>query len=109
MGLRNEIEESVRPLGIRNFRQLVEKSREVEAMKNRRSSRQESGGPIRSGQKQARKGDKSKFHQKKPYQRPSARDRMLEVVEFRLLRRMLFSSNARRLGIMQTNVERVQL
>src|ERR1044072_6092432 len=41
MGLRNEIEESVRPLGIRNFRQLVEKFREVEVMKNRRGS----GGP----------------------------------------------------------------
>ena len=73
MGLRNEIEESVRPLGIRNFRQLVEKSREVEAMKNCRSSRQDSGGPIRSVQKQARKGDKSKNHQKKPYQRPSGK------------------------------------
>src|ERR1044072_6662447 len=73
MGLRNEIEESVRPLGIRNFRHLVEKSREVEAMKNRRSRRQESGGPIRSGQKQAGKGDKSKNHQKKPYQRHSGK------------------------------------
>src|ERR1044072_5916245 len=57
-GLRNEIEEFVRPLGIRNFRQLVEKSREVEAMKNRWGSRQESGGPIRFGQKLSDKGDK---------------------------------------------------
>src|ERR1044072_6879715 len=73
MGLRNEIEESVRPLGIRNFRQLIEKSREVEAMKNRRSSRQDSGGPIRSGQKPSGKNDKGKFHQKKPYQRPSGK------------------------------------
>ena len=73
MGLRNEIEESVRPLGIRNFRQLIEKAREVEAMKNRRSNRQDSGGPIRSGQKQSGKGDKGKSHQKKPYQRPSGK------------------------------------
>lgn len=71
MGLRNDIEESVRPLGIRNFRQLIEKSREVEATKDRRSNRQESGGPIRSGQKQVGKGDKGKF-QKKPYQRPGS-------------------------------------
>ena len=73
MGLRNEIEESVRPLGIRNFRQLIEKSREVEAMKNRRSNRQDSGGPIRTGQKLSGKDDKGKSHQEKPYQRPSGK------------------------------------
>src|ERR1044072_1487963 len=42
-------------------------------MKNRRSNRQDSGGPIRSGQKQSGKGDKGKNHKEKPYQRPSDR------------------------------------
>src|ERR1044072_6715428 len=42
-------------------------------MKNRRSNRQESGGPIRSGQEQSGKGDKGKNHKEKPYQRPSGR------------------------------------
>src|ERR1044072_2605013 len=39
-------------------------------MKNRRSNRQDSGGPIRSGQKLSGKG---KSHQEKPYQRPSGK------------------------------------
>ncbi|XP_057445393.1 uncharacterized protein LOC130737597 [Lotus japonicus] len=71
IGLRNDIEESVRPLGIRVYQQLVEKAREVETMKNRRGSRQESGGPIRTGQKQAGRTDMGKAPQRKPYQRPS--------------------------------------
>ncbi|XP_057426046.1 uncharacterized protein LOC130719434 [Lotus japonicus] len=71
IGLRNDIEESVRPLGIRVYQQLVEKAREVETMKNRRGSRQESGGPIRTGQKQVGKTDRGKAPQSKPYQRPS--------------------------------------
>ncbi|XP_057452454.1 uncharacterized protein LOC130744283 [Lotus japonicus] len=74
MGLRYDIEEAVRPLGIRQFQVLVEKAREVEAMKNRRGSRQVSGGPIRSNPQQLRKDDKGrKPFPKKPYQRPQAR------------------------------------
>ncbi|XP_057443285.1 uncharacterized protein LOC130735225 [Lotus japonicus] len=71
IGLRNDIEESVRPLGIRVFQQLVEKAREVETMKNCRGSQQESGGPVRTGQRQAGRFDKGKAPQRKPYQRPN--------------------------------------
>ena len=39
---------------------------------------------------------------------PVARDRMLEVVEYRLRRRMWFATNARRRGIMLVNVIRVR-
>ncbi|XP_057418512.1 uncharacterized protein LOC130712710 [Lotus japonicus] len=74
MGLRYDIEEAVRPLGIRQFQVLVEKAREVEAMKNRRGSRQVSGGPIRSNPQPPRKDDRGrKPFSKKPYQRPLAR------------------------------------
>ncbi|XP_057418500.1 uncharacterized protein LOC130712696 [Lotus japonicus] len=66
-GLQNDIEESVRPLGIRVFQQLVEKAREVETMKNRQRGRPESGGPICSGQRQAGRFDKGKAPQRKPY------------------------------------------
>ncbi|XP_057418347.1 uncharacterized protein LOC130712534 [Lotus japonicus] len=55
-GLRNDIEESVRPLGIIFFHQLVEKAHEVETMKNRQRGKYESGGPIRSGQRQTGRG-----------------------------------------------------
>ncbi|XP_057451855.1 uncharacterized protein LOC130743635 [Lotus japonicus] len=79
-GLRNEIERSVRPLGIRVFQQVVEKTWEVETMENRQRGRSESGGPIRSGQRQtgrfdgqrkAGRFDKSKAPPRKPYQRPA--------------------------------------
>ncbi|XP_057444089.1 uncharacterized protein LOC130736265 [Lotus japonicus] len=70
-GLRNDIEESVRLLGIRFFQQLVEKAREVETTKNRQRGRPQSGGPIHSGQGQAGKFDKGKAPQRKPYQRPA--------------------------------------
>ncbi|XP_057443794.1 uncharacterized protein LOC130735943 [Lotus japonicus] len=79
IGLRDEIEESVRPLGVRVFQQLVEKSREVEVMKNRRGNRQESGGPIRSGQKQAGKTEKGRAGQKKPYQNATGRTSSTKV------------------------------
>ncbi|XP_057443847.1 uncharacterized protein LOC130736001 [Lotus japonicus] len=59
-GLRNEIEKSMRPLGIIVFQRQVEKAREVEAMENRQRGQSESGGPIRSGQKQAGRFDKGK-------------------------------------------------
>ncbi|XP_057426326.1 uncharacterized protein LOC130719734 [Lotus japonicus] len=79
IGLRDEIEESVRPLGVRVFQQLVEKSREVEVMKNRRGNRQESGGPIRSGQKQAGKTEKGRAGQKKPYHNATGRTSSTKV------------------------------
>jgi hypothetical protein len=47
-GLRYDIEESVRPLGIRKFQPLVEKSREVEVMKNMRVGKQGVGGSIKT-------------------------------------------------------------
>ncbi|XP_057451829.1 uncharacterized protein LOC130743606 [Lotus japonicus] len=81
-GLRNDIEESVRPLGIRVFQQLVEKAREVESMKNRQRGKYDSGGPIRSGQRptgrfegqrQAGRFDRGKAPMRKPYQRPTDR------------------------------------
>ncbi|XP_057452280.1 uncharacterized protein LOC130744104 [Lotus japonicus] len=50
-GLRNDIEESMRPLGIRVFQQLVEKAHEVESMKNRQRGKSDGGGLIRSGQR----------------------------------------------------------
>ncbi|XP_057445436.1 uncharacterized protein LOC130737635 [Lotus japonicus] len=55
-GLRNDIEESVRPLGIRVFQQLVEKAREVESMKNCQRGKSDSGGPIRFGQRPTGRG-----------------------------------------------------
>ncbi|XP_057452439.1 uncharacterized protein LOC130744266 [Lotus japonicus] len=79
-GLRNDIEESVRPLGIRVFQQLVEKAREVESMKNRQRGKSDNGGPIRSGQRQtgrfegerpAGRFDKGKAPMRKPYQCPA--------------------------------------
>ncbi|XP_057443800.1 uncharacterized protein LOC130735949 [Lotus japonicus] len=81
-GLRNDIEESVRPLGIRVFQQLVEKAREVESMKNRQRGKSDGGGLIRSGQRpngrfdgqrQAGRFDRGKAPMKKPYQRPADR------------------------------------
>ncbi|XP_057445804.1 uncharacterized protein LOC130737942 [Lotus japonicus] len=81
-GLRNDIEESVRPLGIRVFQQLVEKAREVETMKNRQRGKSDNGGPIRSGQRptgrfegqrQAGRFDTGKAPMRKPYQRPADR------------------------------------
>ncbi|XP_057426018.1 uncharacterized protein LOC130719409 [Lotus japonicus] len=47
-GLRNEIEKSVRLVGIRVYQQVVEKAREVESMENRQRGRSDSGGPIRT-------------------------------------------------------------
>ncbi|XP_057418505.1 uncharacterized protein LOC130712701 [Lotus japonicus] len=79
-GLRNDVEESVRPLGIRVFQQLVEKAREVESMKNRQRGKSDSGGPIRSGQRQtgrfdgqcqAGRFDRGKAPMRRPYQRPA--------------------------------------
>jgi hypothetical protein len=68
-GLRYDIQDSVMPLGIQQFHPLVEKCRDIEAMKNRRLNRgnnSNSGGPIRSNhQNQGREGQG-----KKPYQRP---------------------------------------
>ncbi|XP_057418164.1 uncharacterized protein LOC130712345 [Lotus japonicus] len=51
-GLKNEIEKVVRPLGIRVYKQVVEKAREVEAMENRQRGRPDNGGSVRSGQSQ---------------------------------------------------------
>ncbi|XP_057453581.1 uncharacterized protein LOC130745385 [Lotus japonicus] len=48
-GLRDDIEDSVRPLGIVRFQALVEKATEVELMKNKRLNRDVVGGPMRSG------------------------------------------------------------
>ncbi|XP_057443943.1 uncharacterized protein LOC130736115 [Lotus japonicus] len=81
-GLRNEIEKSVRPLGIRVCQQVVEKAREVEAMENRQRGQTGNGGPVRSGQSQsgrysgqkaAGRFDKGKAPMRKPYQRPTDR------------------------------------
>ncbi|XP_057416666.1 uncharacterized protein LOC130711179 isoform X2 [Lotus japonicus] len=68
-GLRPDIEDSVRPLGIMRFQSLVEKATEVELMKNRRMNRAGIGGPMRSSS-QDNKG-KGKLQMKKPYQRPT--------------------------------------
>ncbi|XP_057446039.1 uncharacterized protein LOC130738140 [Lotus japonicus] len=48
-GLRPDIEDSVRPLGIVRFQSLVEKATEVELMKNKRFNKAGTGGPMRSG------------------------------------------------------------
>src|ERR1044072_4711969 len=72
-GLRSEIEESVRPLGIREFQPLVEKSREVEAMKSRRVGKQRVGGPNKTKTPQHGGFHQGKMHQKKPYQRPAGK------------------------------------
>lgn len=68
-GLRYEIEESVRPLGIRQFQPLVEKCREIEIMKNKRANRENTRGPMRS--KFYNQREKGKSPQKVPYQRPT--------------------------------------
>src|ERR1044072_4338359 len=73
-GLRYEIEESVRPLGVKKFQPVVEKSREIEAMKNKRNIRPVSGGPVRTGNTSQGNTYKDKKHQKKPYQRPSGKN-----------------------------------
>src|ERR1044072_8365156 len=72
-GLRYDIEESVRPLGIRDFQPLVEKSREVETMKNRGSGKQNAGGPVKMKTSQPGGSYQGKQHQKKPYQRPAGK------------------------------------
>ncbi|XP_057426223.1 uncharacterized protein LOC130719624 [Lotus japonicus] len=66
-GLRNDIEESVRPLGIRVFQQLVEKAREVESVKNRQRGKSDSGGPIRTSRQDHAGHRKGKQSQEKPY------------------------------------------
>ncbi|XP_057439895.1 uncharacterized protein LOC130731637, partial [Lotus japonicus] len=70
-GLRPDIEDSVRPLGIMRFQALVEKATEVELMKNRRYNRAGTGGPVRSTP-QSFQG-KGRFQARKPYQRPAGR------------------------------------
>ncbi|XP_057443964.1 uncharacterized protein LOC130736135 [Lotus japonicus] len=70
-GLRADIEDSVRPLGITRFQSLVEKATEVELMKNRRLNRAGVGGPVRSGSQNYQ--GKGRFQHKKPYQRPAGR------------------------------------
>ena len=67
-GLRYEIQDSVLPLGIQQFQPLVEKCREVEAMKNRRLNRGggNSGGPIRHNNQNQGRGRQNQ----KPYSRP---------------------------------------
>ncbi|XP_057447995.1 uncharacterized protein LOC130739646 [Lotus japonicus] len=81
-GLRNEVEKSVRPLGIGLYQQVVEKARKVEAMENRQRGQSGNGGPVRSGQSQsgryggqkaAGRFDKGKAPMRKPYQRPTDR------------------------------------
>src|ERR1044072_4455206 len=72
--LRYEIEESVRPLGIRQFQLLVEKCREIEMMKNKMNNRPASGGPVKTGNTSQGNTNKDKKHQKKPYQRPTGKD-----------------------------------
>ncbi|WJX12848.1 hypothetical protein P8452_03301 [Trifolium repens] len=70
-GLRYELQDSVVPLGIRQFQVLVEKCQEVEDMRNKRVNRQggsSAGGPSRtndrcSTQNSGRQGSK-------PYNRP---------------------------------------
>ena len=72
-GLRNEIEATVRPLGIRQFQPLVEKCRETEAMQSRHSKRSFSGGPVKTGNSFGGNSSKGKQSQKKPYQRPAGK------------------------------------
>lgn len=68
-GLKYEIQDSVMPLGIQRFQPLVEKCREVEAMKNKRLARgnnNNSRGPTRANNRNhGREG-----HGKKPYEHP---------------------------------------
>ncbi|XP_057432441.1 uncharacterized protein LOC130725211 [Lotus japonicus] len=77
MGLRYDLEEAVRPLGIRQFQVLVEKAREVEAMKNRRGSRQGRGGPIRPSHQDYEGHGKGKQPQKKPYDYQRGNNRVM--------------------------------
>ncbi|XP_057457223.1 uncharacterized protein LOC130748096 isoform X1 [Lotus japonicus] len=67
-GLRPDIEDSVRPLGIMRFQSLVEKATEVELMKNHRAG---TGGPMRSGSQNFQ--SREKFQSRGPYQRPAGR------------------------------------
>ncbi|XP_057452647.1 uncharacterized protein LOC130744482 [Lotus japonicus] len=69
-GLRPDIEDSIRPLGIVRFQVLVEKATEVEVMKNKRNSRMGVGGPVRSNSQNQEGQNGGKQPQKKPYHRP---------------------------------------
>ncbi|XP_057432484.1 uncharacterized protein LOC130725255 [Lotus japonicus] len=77
LGLRFDIEEAVRPLGIRQFQVLVEKAREVEAMKNRRGSRQGRGGPIWPSHQDYEGHGKGKQPQTKPYDYQRGNNRVM--------------------------------
>jgi len=67
-GLKDEIQDMVVPLGIQQFQPLVEKCKEIEAMKNKRLNRRNNntGGPIRANHSNSGQGGQGK----KPYQRP---------------------------------------
>ncbi|KAK2436154.1 cleavage and polyadenylation specificity factor subunit [Trifolium repens] len=68
-GLRYELQDSVIPLGIRNFQVLVEKCQEIEDMKNKRVNRNvnsTSGGPSRPSNQAQNRGRRGN----KPYNRP---------------------------------------
>ncbi|XP_057452402.1 uncharacterized protein LOC130744226 [Lotus japonicus] len=68
-GLRREIKESVQTLGIRKFQPLVEKCREIEAIKNKRKDKWYRGRPMRSGSQGQGGRDKGKRQQREPYHR----------------------------------------
>jgi hypothetical protein len=66
-GLKDEIQDMVMPLGIQQFHPLVEKCREIEAMKNKRLARGNNnnfGGPTRSSNQNRGRGGNGK----KPYE-----------------------------------------
>ncbi|KAK2436721.1 hypothetical protein QL285_021693 [Trifolium repens] len=68
-GLRYELQDSVIPLGIRNFQVLVEKCQEIEDMKNKRVNRNvnsTAGGPSRLSNQTQNRGRQGN----KPYNRP---------------------------------------
>ncbi|KAK2436442.1 hypothetical protein QL285_021436 [Trifolium repens] len=68
-GLRYELQDSVIPLGIRNFQVLVDKCQEIEDMKNKRVNRNvnsTAGGPSRPSNQAQNRGRRGN----KPYNRP---------------------------------------
>ncbi|XP_057445559.1 uncharacterized protein LOC130737734 [Lotus japonicus] len=70
-GLRADIEDYVRPLGITRFQALVEKATEVEMMKNKRMNRVGTGGLMRS--RSQNNHETEILQQRKPYQLPEGR------------------------------------
>ena len=65
-GLKFELKRAVKPLRIHQFQELVEATKEIEAMDSEKKEHVGAGGPIRNNQEKFNKG-------KKPYQRPAGK------------------------------------